>query len=126
MSTSEVYVIDAVRTPVGKIAGALAHVRPDDMAAATISSLMERTPDLDPTLIDDVHFGNGNGAGEENRNVARLHKSPSCLDGSVIRLRTSSDRCVIMDMVNRVAPVPVIPVALSGENRSGACEEWTA
>ena len=72
MSTSEVYVVDAVRTPIGKIGGALAHVRPDDMAAATISSLMERTPDLDPTLIDDVHFGNGNGAGEENRNVARM------------------------------------------------------
>ena len=50
----------------------MAHVRPDDMAAATISALMQRIPDLDPILIDDVHFGNGNGAGEENRNVARM------------------------------------------------------
>jgi acetyl-CoA acetyltransferase len=69
---SDVYIVDAVRTPIGKIGGALAHLRPDDMAAATISALLARTPDLDPSHIDDVHFGNGNGAGEENRNVARM------------------------------------------------------
>lgn len=72
MSTSEVYIVDAVRTPIGKIGGALAHIRPDDMAAATIAALLQRTPDLDTSRIDDVHFGNGNGAGEENRNVARM------------------------------------------------------
>lgn len=72
MSTSEVYIVDAVRTPIGKIGGALAHIRPDDMAAATIAALLQRTPDLDSSRIDDVHFGNGNGAGEENRNVARM------------------------------------------------------
>jgi acetyl-CoA acyltransferase len=67
-----VYVLDAVRTPVGKIGGGLAGVRPDDLAAGVIGALLERNPDLDPGRIDDVHFGNGNGAGEENRNVARM------------------------------------------------------
>ena len=66
------YIIDAVRTPVGKIGGALAGVRPDDLAAGVIADLVARHPDLDPTTIDDVHLGNGNGAGEENRNVARM------------------------------------------------------
>ncbi len=67
-----VYVLDAVRTPVGKIGGALSGVRPDDLAAGVIRSLLDRHPDLDPARIDDVHLGNGNGAGEENRNVARM------------------------------------------------------
>ncbi len=67
-----VYIVDAVRTPVGKIGGALSDVRPDDLAAGVIASLLERTPGLDPARIDDVHLGNGNGAGEENRNVGRM------------------------------------------------------
>jgi len=67
-----VYIVDAVRTPIGKIGGALAQVRPDDLAAGAIEALVARSPGLDPARIDDVHFGNGNGAGEENRNVARM------------------------------------------------------
>jgi len=67
-----VYVVDAVRTPIGKIGGALAKVRPDDLAAGAIEALVGRAPELDPARIDDVQFGNGNGAGEENRNVARM------------------------------------------------------
>ena len=70
--TGPVFVIDAVRTPIGKIGGALADVRPDDLAAGVITALLERTPDLDPAGLDDIHFGNGNGAGEENRNVGRM------------------------------------------------------
>lgn len=69
---SGVFVIDAVRTPIGKIGGALAGVRPDDLASGVIASLLERNGWLDPAAVDDVHFGNGNGAGEENRNVARM------------------------------------------------------
>ena len=68
----EVYVVDAVRTPVGKYGGALAGVRPDDLAATVLRQLIARTPDLDPSRIDDVFFGNANGAGEENRDVARM------------------------------------------------------
>ena len=66
------FVLDAVRTPIGKIGGALAGVRPDDLASGVIAALVERNPSIDPATIDDVHFGNGNGAGEENRNVARM------------------------------------------------------
>ncbi|MFE7046634.1 3-oxoadipyl-CoA thiolase, partial [Streptomyces atratus] len=68
----DVYIVDAVRTPVGKYGGALSGVRPDDLAAGVLRSLLARTPDLDPARIDDVFFGNANGAGEENRNVARM------------------------------------------------------
>nr|EIF88417.1 beta-ketoadipyl-CoA thiolase [Streptomyces tsukubensis NRRL18488] len=66
------YVVDAVRTPVGKYNGALAAVRPDDLAAHVLRELLARTPALDPARIDDVVLGNANGAGEENRNVARM------------------------------------------------------
>ncbi|MGW0712400.1 thiolase family protein [Streptomyces sp. NPDC002643] len=68
----DVYIVDAVRTPVGRYGGGLASVRPDDLAAHTIRELLARTPDLDPARIDDVFLGNANGAGEENRNVARM------------------------------------------------------
>ncbi|WP_461029258.1 thiolase family protein, partial [Streptomyces sparsus] len=68
----DVYVVDTVRTPIGRYGGALAAVRPDDLAAHVVRSLVERSPDLDPARIDDVVLGNANGAGEENRNVARM------------------------------------------------------
>ncbi|AWT46494.1 MULTISPECIES: thiolase family protein [Streptomyces] len=68
----DVYVVDAVRTPFGKYNGGLAGVRPDDLAAHALRGLLDRTPGLDPARITDVYFGNANGAGEENRNVARM------------------------------------------------------
>ncbi|MBS1845330.1 MAG: acetyl-CoA C-acyltransferase [Actinobacteria bacterium] len=64
-------VIDAVRTPMGRYGGSLAGIRPDDLAAAALSALVERTG-VDPAELDDVYLGNGNQAGEENRNVARM------------------------------------------------------
>jgi acetyl-CoA acetyltransferase len=67
-----VFVVDAVRTPVGRIGGGLAQVRPDDLGATVVRALVERAEGLDPATVDDVHFGNGNGAGEENRNVGRM------------------------------------------------------
>ncbi len=70
--TQDVFIVDAVRTPVGRLGGQLAAVRPDDLAAGIIASLLARSPSLDPSKVDDIHFGNGNGAGEENRNVARM------------------------------------------------------
>jgi acetyl-CoA acetyltransferase family protein len=66
------FIVDAVRTPVGRHGGALAGIRPDDLAAGAISALLRRTPDLDPAQIDDLYFGDANGAGEDNRNVARM------------------------------------------------------
>ncbi|MGD2060786.1 MAG: acetyl-CoA C-acyltransferase [Acidimicrobiia bacterium] len=69
---SDVYIVDACRTPMGKLGGQLALVRPDDLAAHTISRLMARNPDLDPMAIEDIQWGAANQAGEDNRNVARM------------------------------------------------------
>jgi acetyl-CoA acyltransferase len=69
---SDVYVVDAVRTPIGRYRGALAGVRPDDLAATVIRAVCERVPELDPARIDDVWLGDANGAGEDNRDVARM------------------------------------------------------
>ena len=68
----EVYVVDAVRTPIGKHGGALAKVRPDDLAATVLRGLLARHPDLDPVRIDEVTYGAANQAGEDNRNVGRM------------------------------------------------------
>ncbi len=68
----DAYVLDAVRTPFGRYGGALAGVRPDDLAAHVVRAIVERSPGLDPATVEDVVFGNANGAGEENRNVARM------------------------------------------------------
>jgi acetyl-CoA acyltransferase len=69
--TRPVYVIDAVRTPIGRYAGSLASVRPDDLAAHVIDALVRRIPKLAPRL-DQIVFGATNQAGEDNRNVARM------------------------------------------------------
>ena len=66
------YILDIVRTPVGKYGGALATVRPDDLAAHVIKALLERNPVIDPKEIEDVIFGAANQSGEDNRNVARM------------------------------------------------------
>src|SRR5919198_1200140 len=68
---SRAVVISAVRTPIGRYGGALAHVRPDDLAARAIEAAVERAG-VEPTAIDDVYFGCANQAGEDNRNVARM------------------------------------------------------
>jgi len=70
--SGEVFILDAVRTPIGRHGGALAGQRPDDLAAHVIAQLLARSPGLDPAEVGDVVFGDGNGAGEDNRNVARM------------------------------------------------------
>ena len=67
-----VYIVDIVRTPIGKFGGTLATVRPDDLAAHVIRELLKRNPSLDVKAIEDVIFGAANQAGEDNRNVARM------------------------------------------------------
>ncbi len=68
---TDVVIVSAVRTPIGKIRGALADVRPDDLAALVISAAVERSG-IDPDEIEEVYFGCANQAGEDNRNVARM------------------------------------------------------
>jgi 3-oxoadipyl-CoA thiolase len=68
---TDIFIVDACRTPTGRVGGTLAHVRPDDLAAHVMQRLRERTS-LDPAQIEDVHWGAANQAGEDNRNVARM------------------------------------------------------
>lgn len=67
----DAWIVSAVRTPIGRYGGALRSVRPDDLAALVVRAAVERAG-VDPSIIDDVVLGNANGAGEENRNVARM------------------------------------------------------
>jgi len=69
---SAVFVVDACRTPIGKVKGSLAEVRPDHLAADVLKALAARNPWLDVAAIDDVYWGAANQAGEDNRNVARM------------------------------------------------------
>jgi 3-oxoadipyl-CoA thiolase len=68
---ADVFIIDAIRTPVGALGGSLASVRPDDLAALVIRAIIERNQ-LDPALVEEVYFGCANQAGEDNRDVARM------------------------------------------------------
>ena len=69
---SPVFVVDACRTPIGKVKGSLAEVRPDHLAAGILKALLTRNPAVEPLAIDDVYWGAANQAGEDNRNVARM------------------------------------------------------
>ena len=68
----DVVIVDAVRTPIGALGGALAKVRPDDLAALVLRALLERTQ-LDPALVEEVYLGCANQAGEDNRRWRDLH-----------------------------------------------------
>ncbi|MBG6142465.1 acetyl-CoA C-acetyltransferase [Labrenzia sp. EL_142] len=85
---SEAFICDAVRTPIGRYAGALASVRADDLAAIPLAALKERNPDVDWDAVDDVILGCANQAGEDNRNVARmavlLSGLPVCVPGTTV------------------------------------------
>ena len=71
MSNIDAVIVDAIRTPIGSLGGALASVRPDDLAALVIREMIQRNK-LDPSLVEEVYFGCANQAGEDNRNVARM------------------------------------------------------
>jgi 3-oxoadipyl-CoA thiolase len=96
-----VYVIDAVRTPIGKYGGALAAVRPDDLLAHVIRALMARNENIDPEAIEDVIAGDANQAGEDNRNVARmaalLAGLPVSVAGSTANRLCASGLQAVMD-----------------------------
>ena len=71
MQTNEVVIVAGVRTPIGRVGGALAAVRPDDLLATVLRGVVERAA-IDPQRIDEVYAGCANQAGEDNRNVARM------------------------------------------------------
>jgi 3-oxoadipyl-CoA thiolase len=97
----EVYIIDAVRTPIGKYGGALAQVRPDDLLAHVIRALVNRNPAMDPNRIEDVIAGDANQAGEDNRNVARMAALmaglPVSVAGSTVNRLCASGLQAVMD-----------------------------
>ena len=68
----QVFICDAIRTPIGRYGGALATVRPDDLGAIPIKALIQRNAKVDWAAVDDVYYGCANQAGEDNRNVARM------------------------------------------------------
>lgn len=96
-----VYVIDAIRTPVGKYGGSLSTVRPDDLLAHVIKELIARNPDVDVNAIEDVIAGAANQAGEDNRNVARmaalLAGLPVTVGGNTVNRLCASGLQAIMD-----------------------------
>jgi len=102
-----VFAVDACRTPVGKIKGALAGVRPDHLAAEVISALVARSPWLDPESIDDVYWGAANQAGEDNRNVARmavlLAGLPVTIPGATVNRLCGSGMEAIADAARAIA-----------------------
>ena len=100
------YVIDAVRTPIGRYGGKLSSIRPDDLLAHVISALMSRNPGIDPAAIEDVIAGAANQAGEDNRNVARmaalLAGLPVSVGGNTVNRLCSSGLQAVMDAARAI------------------------
>jgi 3-oxoadipyl-CoA thiolase len=102
----EVWVIDAVRTPIGRLGGALATVRPDDLAAIAVRAVVERTG-ISPSIVEDVYFGAANQSGEDNRNVARmavlLADLPLCVPGATVNRLCGSSLQAINSAAQAIA-----------------------
>jgi 3-oxoadipyl-CoA thiolase len=102
-----VYIIDTVRTAIGKYGGALANTRPDDLLAQTIKALVERNPTIDINAIEDLIAGAANQAGEDNRNVARmaalLAGLPTTVAGNTVNRLCASGLQAIMDSARTIA-----------------------
>ena len=101
-----VYIVDAVRTPIGKYGGVLSNIRPDDMLAHVIRTLLVRNPSVDVNEIEDVIAGDANQAGEDNRNVARmallLAGLPVSIAGNTVNRLCASGLQAIMDAARTV------------------------
>jgi len=106
MEPRDVVVLDAVRTPVGRYGGALAHLRPDDLAAATVRSIVDRAP-FEPDAVDEVVLGAANQSGEDNRNVARmaalLAGLPTSTPGRTVNRLCSSGLDAVIDSWRQIA-----------------------
>ena len=102
-----VYVVDAVRTPIGKFGGALSHWRPDDLLAYVLRALLQRNESVDPARIEDVIAGAANQAGEDNRNVARMASLlaglPVTVPGNTVNRLCASGLQAVMDGARQIA-----------------------
>ncbi|WP_160714301.1 thiolase family protein [Chitinophaga solisilvae] len=100
------YIVDAVRTPIGRYGGALSTIRPDDMLAHVLKALLTRNPTIDPAAIEDVIAGAANQAGEDNRDVARmaalLAGLPVTVAGNTVNRLCASGMQAIMDAARAV------------------------
>lgn len=104
--SQEVYIIDAIRTPIGSFGGTLSVVRPDDMGAIVMKELMNRNNSIDPSLVEDVIFGCANQAGEDNRNVARmsllLAGLPTTIGGETVNRLCSSGMASVVNAARAI------------------------
>lgn len=102
----EVFIIDSIRTPVGKYGGTLSQIRPDDLLAHAIKQLLERNQSIDLNSIEDVIAGDANQAGEDNRNVARmaalLAGLPVTVAGNTVNRLCASGLQAIMDAARQI------------------------
>ncbi len=100
------YIIDAIRTPIGKYGGALSSIRPDDLLAHVIKALLQRNPGIDVDAIEDVIAGDANQAGEDNRNVARmaalLAGLPVTVAGNTVNRLCASGLQAVMDAARAI------------------------
>ncbi len=124
---TDAYILDAVRTPIGRYGGALAGIRPDDLAAHVVRSLVGRSAGLDPARLDDVFFGDANAAGEDNRDVARmavlLAGLPTSVPGVTLnRLCGSGMEAVIS--ANRAVAVGDASLTIAGGVESMSRAPW--
>ena len=121
------YIVDGVRTPIGRHGGGLADVRPDDLAATVVRALVDRHPDLDPADIDDVWFGDANAAGEDNRDVARmavlLAGLPVSIPGATVNRLCGSGMEAVFE-ASRAVAVGDCGVALAGGVESMTRAPW--
>jgi acetyl-CoA acetyltransferase family protein len=124
---NDAYLYAAVRTPFGRYAGALAASRPDDLAATVLRGLLDRVPDLDPGRVDDVILGCANGAGEDNRNVARmaglLAGLPVSVPGVTVNRLCGSSLQAAMD-ASRMVETGDAEVVLAGGVESMSRAPW--
>jgi acetyl-CoA acetyltransferase family protein len=127
MQGRDVYIVDAVRTPIGKHGGGLAQVRPDDLAATAVRALVDRSPALDPARVGDVVLGDANGAGEDNRDVARmavlLAGLPTSVPGSTVNRLCGSGLDAVLHAARAIA-VGDMSIAIAGGVESMTRAPW--
>jgi acetyl-CoA acyltransferase len=124
---NDAYLYAGIRTPFGRYAGALAASRPDDLAAGVLRGVLDRAPDLDPARVDDVILGCANGAGEDNRNVARmaalLAGLPVSVPGVTVNRLCGSSLQAAMD-ASRLVETGDAEVVLAGGVESMSRAPW--